>query len=534
MVRILRINRIIILLTILTLLSPVVAISGKINNVQTDISANNTFLTPVGVQSGDILYYEITQFDIDFEIPNVTLPSFVGDTIFMKINYVMDNFPFFDFDGIMIFFTVGLIFEHDSTITYGSGIEAIDFTIPAGSATPGITLKGLPHFNSTEGYGPMVFCLNNDWDDHELFYEGMTFTVNNGATEFKVAYTDGVGICEGTWRKSDGVCTHMKFDNVYIPGMNFTDKTVELNLASKEYTPLPITVGDDLTLVCDIASITLSGSGPLYEELNQTAYSEIKSSLKSFEGLTIEKVVVVDMKGCWYVCDIYLINPETKILEKMTGQVIFNGFLNSIPSTDSPYYYDPYPGDTMEMISIMAPWITPDWRVYSGQLKLGDTAISVYINELLELLSATPPEEYVTIHQIVGNMELLQKKDFYFFDVAANVEIEFNNTPSIDLSALTAYEDYIDIKVELEMYIGYHESGECASLRIKADVTETNYNVTSVSAPPGSVTFNLDIKIRNPIYNPPDPLKVLPGFEWLVVIPTLLGLAAIGLIKRRK
>ena len=52
----------------------------------------------------------------------------------------------------------------------------------------------------------------------------------------------------------------------------------------------------------------------------------------------------------------------------------------------------------------------------------------------------------------------------------------------------------------------------------------------------GTAVVDFDFKLRNPNYDPPDPIGsgIIPGFTWLVAIPALIGAAAVGLVIRKR
>ncbi|MHA1212701.1 MAG: hypothetical protein ACTSSH_09590, partial [Candidatus Heimdallarchaeota archaeon] len=96
----------------------------------------------------------------------------------------------------------------------------------------------------------------------------------------------------------------------------------------------------------------------------------------------------------------------------------------------------------------------------------------------------------------------------------------------------------IDVSVFEEGWIGYAEDGILAGLRMNLDVNvelTTEYaSLSPISA--GTISIIFDFKLVNPDYNPPDPLGggILPGFTWLVSIPAILSVAAIGAIIRKR
>ena len=91
--------------------------------------------------------------------------------------------------------------------------------------------------------------------------------------------------------------------------------------------------------------------------------------------------------------------------------------------------------------------------------------------------------------------------------------------------------------IEQECYFAYTEDGIGAAIRTKADIQATFNNENTVSGfPAGSIHIVIDFKLRNPLYDPPDILRggFIPGFTWFIAIPALIGIAAVGLINRKR
>jgi len=320
-------------------ITPVISVFGMTVYDDTTISANY-WDADVGVQAGDTIYYDIDQlvFPPGFDTPGVTLPDFAGNQIFLKIEAVYENYLFPDSIGTMIFYAVGLLFGEEETFTVGEGLLATDFIIPAGAATPAAGVKGVPHFNGTNA-PPMVFVANDAWATHEFMLEAIGFTVTNEASTFSVSATNGTGLVNAAWRKSDGVLTHIIYDDIFIMGMNLTDTTIELSLDRVEYNPLPVTVGDNVEFVADIANIEVTGTGDLYTSINQTSLNSFLDDLATLEGKVFQKIIIDEVIGLYYSCSIYMYNFDTEQLEKITEDIVYNGFLGVIQSSYDPFYY---------------------------------------------------------------------------------------------------------------------------------------------------------------------------------------------------
>jgi len=535
-VKILRVKNTILILSLVLVLSPILAVVGTTpvnNQTVAPRDYDSDFLVP----EGTTIYYDITQFTFP-EIPNVTLPDFAGNTFYVKVLYVEDGFDFGGgITGKLIWYSMGLIFNEDETITLGTGVDAVNVIIPSGAATPAGLMKAAPHFNDTT-YGPAVFFLNNDWNQHVAAFTGMGFTIDiNDATTFKASLSSPAnGTVVGQWRKSDGICEYLLMDN--FSAIDIPNLVVELSLNHVEYRPLAISVGAEVTLYMDTLDIQVAGSGDIGSAIDQYNITESIADFQStYLNKPMEKFVVTDIRGTFLKCDMFLYNETSDQLE-LEGSVVFNAFIATIPLYDDPFtydYYHPTPramiGPDWEFIPFFSPWVTPDWDIYGGMLTLMNIVYDYY-GDLLDL--AGPPADEVVINDIQGGTEMVTKRNFYYFKSAASIDIEINTTSSYGPSIKAAYDEEIHITADYESYLCYHQTGTLAVARTKADLSVDFVNATGSDM--GDLTVNIDIKLRNHDYNPPDIIGggFIPGFTWMLAIPTLLGVAALGLIRRKR
>ena len=522
---------------------------------------DSDFLVPEGAT----LFYDIVQATFPDEIPNVTLPDFADNTFYVKVDHVEKDHDFGSgVIGTVIWYSMGIIFEQDETITIGEGVNAINIVIPSGAATPAPMVKGTPFFMNTpnssssikaatptpmvkgiyrsngSSYGPSFFFLNDDWTDHHDKLTALGFSIDiDDATTFKASYTDSYGEAVGQWRKSDGVLEYLFFDNfsfIDMPGLTF-----ELSLNHIENRPAPVAVGDDLTIYLDTFDVQVTGSGDISSFIEMHNITDTLSKYKDYEGVPLAKFVVTGVKGDFILCDSYFYNFDTEQLEKTHGGVVFNAFTAAITSSGDPftykYYEDGGSGDpNWELVNGGSPWVTPDWNIYKGIMILGNTLLGTYFNEVWSAIEI--PTDVATINSATISAGFITKRNFHYFKVTAAADFEINlTTPTKVLDTFSieaAYVDEVRITFNMQSYVAYHDSGPFAAFRLKADFTADWINVTGHDQ--GDLTVNIDIKLRNHDYNPPDVIGggFIPGFTWLIAIPTLLGVAALGLIRRKK
>ncbi|MBK5113826.1 MAG: hypothetical protein JJE41_09355 [Candidatus Heimdallarchaeota archaeon] len=544
-----RAKKSIILLVVILTLTPMISVFGMTIPENPTFSANY-WDADVGVRAGDTIYYDIVQLVLPPEADpeGVTLPDFAGNQIFLKIEAVFENYVFPDTMGTVIFYAAGLLFGEDETITVGEGLLATDFIIPAGAATPAVGVRGVPHFNGTYD-PPMVFALNDAWATHELMLEAIGFTVTNDASSFSVSFVNGSGSISGAWRKSDGVLTHVLFDNVVFQDMNMTGATVELSLDRLEYNPLPVTVGDFVEFEADIANIEFDGTGELYNSINQTSLTSFLDDIASLEGKVFQKLIIDEVIGLYYSCSVYMHNFETDMLEKIAENIVYNGFLGVAQSSNHPFYNvaETSPETITPDVSpyayfpYFAPFVTPDWEIYEGHMNLYDTIIGVYVIDILEMFSVNPSA--MTFHALGGSFDFVQKRDFYYLQQAVtyNAEENYDYSSSFIISLFDeidpqmVYDDGQQLIVNEEGYVCYTETGIPAAIAVRADV-EMEFYDTGTATDTGTFEVHIDFKLRNPLYDPPELLQggIFPGFTWLVAIPSLFMVAVAGIIYSRK
>ncbi len=514
------------------MLAPIVAVSGYTDNAPYVAVRPDAIDSDVGVLAGDTLKWNIDQLTIPGAAPdNVTLPDFAGNQIYMKILHVDDSYILPEGTGTYVTFAVGLLFLQTETITLyeGFGVLEQNIVIPAGAATPSMTLAANPSFNDSD-YSPTVFFVNDDWAAHETFFTNMGMTVTNGATNFEVEFINGTGTVAGTWRKSDGVLTHLLFDDIYMGDMDMTGYTIELTLASKEYKPLAVTVGQILDLKGDVMDFEVTGSGDLYNELNQTIIAEYQDEIALMEDQVLMRFVIEEVEGCYAKGKGYSWDMATHTLLGGTDDVVFNGFFGSVQNSEPPLLDM---GDSF-IGGYWAPAITPDWDIYAGQMMLADYGISTYINDYL--LATAPPVEDLTINNVAGSFELTTKRAFKFFQFGMTGDVNINMTGAFGPIPPAVYEAGEHIIAEVEGYAGFHETGIAASIRLTGLVSVELYAPGTVTAPTGTITVEFDFKVVNPNYNPPDPIGrgFIPGFTWAIAIPALIGVAAFALFARKR
>jgi len=537
-----RMRRIFILFTLLILLLPILSINGTIKN-EKEIIIPTDFNSDIGVLAGDTFYYNIDELILppDIEIDNVTLPDFSGNQIFVKVLFIDETYQYdLTTFGTTIHLSLGFKFAKDTTFELDFSLLSTDIVIPEGAATPSITSIGNPHFESTPDLAPTMFFLNNDWDSHATLLEGLGFTVTNDANELSAIMFDGAGVITFTWRKSDGALTHLMVEDILFLGADFSDMTLDISLAEKYYRPLGISVGDQIEIEVDHLDAAMSVSGEIATYYDQTEINENLASYESLAGNTILRLSVEEIYGVYYVCSAWVISDfETYELQKLDFDLYFNGFQGTIignfeliPNFD--YVDDDYIG------SAIVPAITPDWDIYEGYMLLGNTLLGVYINEILDVFEPSN-EQYSTINDLDFTFGFDKKREYYYYQQALEYDIEQNITYYYDpLAVLEPQHVYkMGIRTELsqKLYIAYHETGVFAGLRVKYSLKTTYYDyVGMVDFDTGSLEFEVDVKLRNVDFNPPDAFGggFIPGFRWLLVIPALLPIATYRIIARKR
>ena len=529
-----RLNKIVVFAAMMLMLTPLLTVIGT-NNTVDPVYSPNTFGDDVGVTAGMTIKYDINELAFP-AIPNVTISDLAGNQLYVKVMSVEDR----DFGagviGKWINYGMGLIFKTDETITIGEGFTALDLIIPTGAATPAAILSGVPHFNGS--LAPTFFFLDDGWTIHELALESVGFTVNSGGSDFIATLVSGPGNMALTYRKSDGILTDLHIENIDLMGMNFTDMTIDLSFASVETKGLDLTVGQEISLVADIAHLAVEGTGEIFSMLNTSMIDSFTDEVASMEGQTLLKYIITDVEGLYYTADVYSYDFTTESLVKATDEFLFVGFLGGYQLDEPPLW------DTgMTYTPIYAPAITADYDIYGGYMVLMDTIVSVYLDDLLAFLPTTTSGLDFTINSVDGTFGVEEKRGYFFLKESLDVDVDFTTSLAV-ITPEGFFNPMIDPTIDInailhqEGWIAYSESGVLAGMRIKldVDVTITSDFATISGMPTGTISIDFDFKIVNPDYNPPDPIKggIFPGYTWLVAIPALLAVAAIGLIKRRK
>jgi len=522
-----------------------------------------TFDSPVLVEPGLTLKYDINELtlpsgilgDIELTLGEVTLPDFAGNQLYVKVMSVEEDVEFGPgVTGTLVRYAIGLIFVNDVTFTIGEGFTALSITLPAGSATPAIVMGGVPHFNITTGLTPAFFFLNNDWTEHAAALQfGLGIPTSQTTAELIASYSDATGSFDATWRKSDGVLTELAIDNVNLTEMDLTGVTIDISLASEETIGININVGDIIELKADIASLDITGSGDVYSLLEGNITS-IETTIESLADKVILQYKVEDIEGLYYQCSVKLYNMDTGTLDSLEGLVTFNAFLGGFSLAGSPFdttlasIFSGFVEDELQaemtsfeslIISLMPPVITPDYDIYVGYMVLLDAVVDIYLDDVLDFVP-TESLSGIGINTIEGSFTFEEKRGYKFFNEYIGADITAELTDALfDLTAQATFALDLHAILNENGWLCYSEDNIIAGFRIKLDATVeiTSELGTLVSGlPTGSITIDLDIKLLNPEYKPPDPLGggVIPGYTWIVAIPTLLGLSALGLISRRR
>lgn len=537
-----RVNKVVVILTIMVMLSPALSVLGVNHEFpeETTYTPSSVFNASVGVEVGDLIYWDLDQLTLpDSLSPLEDFPDLAGNQIYMKITDIYNTEVAPGVDDNIIYFSLGFKFLNDLAFTAGSPPLETEMIIPAGAVTPSIGLSAVAHMNGTYGDGPIVVILNDAWNDHEIMFEYMGFTVNNDVDTFDIEAINGTGSWTASWRKSDGICTSLLIDNIFWEGLNFTGAAIELSFNSIENNPLPVTIGDNIEFTLDTIQADVTGSGDLWAGINETELNENIAEYEALEGITVEKLVVEYIHGTFYGCGVYVYNTNTETLEKIPDFIIiWNGFQFTYQIAE-PSQFSSLSEDLMFFGGIFAPWITPDWDIYAGQAELYNTFIGVYMADIIQLMGIEPEES--VYHSIAGSFELETKKGFYYFYEAVEWDIEENLSYSSIITIMNPNALYVEgmtQHVEQQGYISYTENGICASLHIKADVESEYYDTANATAEgTGTLSIGLEVKLRNVDYDPPELIRggILPGFTWMAAFPALLGIGIVSIyIRKRK
>ena len=541
-----------IVIIALLVLSPLVSLTRSAVQEETVIEANN-WDSGVSVVGGETIYYDINQiaYPAGMIPDNFTIPDLEGIQLFVKVGAVFDDFEFWDgpdpddeIVGTLINYGFGLKLTED--LIFGFDItelpNLITATIPAGSATPAVFMNGVPHFNFTFA-GPSIFVLNDDWAEHEVMLEDIGFDVTTTTEELTIGLVNGTGQISATWRKSDGILTHIILDNLYsnVLNLNATGFTIEATFDSMEMVPLDIYPGMVVNLNAAELEYTLETTGNFSDEFDTTILDEINSYRDEMLDQTVVRIIVDDVMGIYYKCSIYVWNPEDGALWRLPVQVIFNGFLFNIPAydyLDTPLLYD----DHYEVAAPGAgPFITPDWDLYEGQMLLMKTGIDIMLNDVLDIV--LPGEEDYTQYSSQASIDLVKRGNLYYYEVAASVEHEFNQTasplPEFAFEVADFYDAGFYQKANATAWLAFSKTGIIAGFGVEGTIHHEQYDDDGVGdLYEGTADLSINIRIVNPEFNPLPPDEAgggfIPGFTWLIAVPAVLGVTLLTFISRKK
>ncbi len=532
-------NKLIVFVAILLFATPLFAVTGSINNNERIVYSPTDFGDSVSVVPGTTIKYTINTLTLP-PIEGFTIGDLSNNEIYVKVTAVQDDYPYWEATGPIIFYDVGLIFTNDVTLTIGEGFTAIDLLIPAGSATPAFGLGGAPHFNLTMYDDPCFFILDNGWALNKIILETyLGFTVlADDSTELHVKFDNGTSsYAEMSWRKSDGVLTYLHILDVFLMDMiDFRDTEIEITYKEDYVKGLDLLVGDEILLNTEISYLDIDGTGDMYSMLNQSDIISLEDEFASLQDQTMMKFEITAIEGLYYTADVYMYDSTTQSLV-LQGSSLFCGFLGGIQEFGPPPLYV---GGVTTYIPAVAPVITTDYDIYTGYMILMDTIVGIYIDDILAVITDLSSAG-ITMNNIDGDFEILEKRGYFFMKDTMNIDMDvsieitlmpgllnLNVDPSIGVHAILSQ----------EAWVAYSENGHLAGMRMIIDVDvelSTDYeSITGV--PTGTISLDLDFKLVNPDYNPPDPIGggIIPGFTWLISIPAILSIAAIGLIRRKK
>jgi len=530
----LRLNKLVVFTARLLTLSPILALVGTTDDGTTTFVAKD-YGDTVGVVAGTTIKYNIDALTLP-AIPNLTITGLDGNQLYVKVMAVEDDHAFSEFvTGTLISYGLGLILLDDVSLTIGEGFTALDLILPIGSATPAITLSGAPHFNGSQ---PAFFFLDNGWTEHALILGAFGMTIDtNDVDTLSVSAVNGSGSVSMTWRKSDGLLTDLLIDDISFFGVDFYDATIDISLATVDTTKgLDLTIGQEIALNADIAYLNVEGTGEYFAMLNQSDIISIEEEILAMEGQTILKYVITDIEGLYYTATVYTYDIETNSLVASIDDYLFCGFLGGYQMTEPPLFEL-----GVQYMPIYAPAITADYDIYTGYMVLADTIVGVYLDDIMALMGDDLFGTDISLDTIDGDFDIYEKKGYFFLQQSLTADVTAGFDLTITLEGMLPQETAtlgIDVSVFEEGWIGYAEDGILAGLRMNLDVNvelTTEYaSLSPISA--GTISITFDFKLVNPDYNPPDPIGggILPGFTWLVSIPAILSVAAIGAIIRKR
>ncbi|MHA1739314.1 MAG: hypothetical protein ACTSWD_12060 [Candidatus Heimdallarchaeota archaeon] len=522
-----KLNKVIIVTLLLLVVSPIVAVFGSTVPETVTVSPQN-YGDGIGVVAGDTIKYTINELTLP-DMDNLSLSNMVGNKLYIKVLAVADHeFPD-EVAGDLIYYSLGIIFTTDVTLTIGEGITAFPFVIPAGSATPGITMTGVPHFNVTEGYSPSLFFLDDGWSFTNVALASAGLVVTEDLDTLNAA---GTGI-ELEWRKSDGILTYLYLDDVVTPFGDFTGITVDISLESKEFKGVSLTVGQEITLQADVANLDITVDGDIGTLLNESTITSIEDEINVIEGNPFVTYEILAVEGLYYEASVSTYDFVTHSLVEANDTYVFNAFLGNIPTGESPIYASK--GIATVDFPVYAPIITNDWDIFGGYMVLLHDIVDVYLDQVLDLLLDIPQ---VTFNNIEGVFQLLEKDGYRYMQEEINIDLDATIS-DITLMSRSNFVPQATLSLEVGIilqeigWLAYSSTGVIAGARTQINL-DASVELEGTSY--GTIGVNFDFKLRNPDYNPPDPISsgLIPGFTWLVAIPALIGAAAVGLIIRRR
>lgn len=549
----------------LMILAPVLSVNAVM--VIEDNMTANVYDSDVLVEAGTNLYYNLDQFEYpDYLLEdianNITIPNLANKVqLYVKILAVDEyqrlyyNYTYPMLQGPIVYYAVGMKVIEDIPLSFAFDVFTTDITIPAGVFTNAAGMEGIPHFNLTEswtnpydwGYNvdPAVFVLNNDWDDHEVQLEAMGFTVTETEDDFTARIQNGSGILESTWRKDDGVLTHIILNDLYVTGlMNATDYKVEMSLVEETFTPLEAEIGDIIQIDNEVATLDVSGSGELYQNITATFgdnITYIQDQFAHVAGKTMSKFQIIDIVGTFYKCKIWTYDWDQDKLLLQSGYVVFNGYMGLSPmwsSSQTPMVY----GGSAGFVPGIGPVVTPDWDHYEGYMALMNVAADTYSEEILEAIEI--PTNIATVIGFGGLFQMQKKSGYYYLQASIAGQAEVNITsifPSPSPYTMVANQIYdigLDVSASLDAYVAFANKGIIAGAKMTANLSVTLYDELDTGfLPEGTIDVYITMKFGNPDYNPPDllaPGGFIPGFTWLMVFPAIMSIAVATIYFRKR
>jgi hypothetical protein len=541
---ILKSNKLLLLLLVVSILTPVFAVNGVENNIATITPQD--MLSPVGVEAGHTIKYTINDVELPaaFSIPNITLPADLsGHEVYVKVLDVDNSYQIEPtVSTVMVYFAVGLIFTDNVIVQIGEGITATSITIPSGAATPALGFSGLPHLNLTTGYQFAMFCLNDDWALHQLFLESAGFTVTNDLEALTATIGDETAGAEMSWRKSDGILTDLMLADIDLIdfGLNFTDASIDISLDNVELNDIDLAVDDEIILHADTAMLDITGSGELFSGI-ETFFSEPESLMDEIKDNDVMKFVITDVQGLFYEAELYAYDTDTQSLVKQNGSMVFCAFLGNMPIS---YLNVPEIAQLGNFTPLVGPVITPDWDIYGGYAIFAHALVNIYLEDLVDLITSeiTTVTGLPDFNTLKGTVSLTTNGNYYYFRQTFNLDLEMSLDDFSIPTTMAAQEVTMDLLIDMSLreqgWIAYTSDGILAGMRMKVAMDmDIDYDLGGTTSPAGTMTMDMDMKLTNPDYIVPDPLAaggIIPGYTWMIAIPAIFGVATVAVIIRKR